>query len=92
MVMKRERDFRPVSRFLPLNSFTWDASTAMSLLEQTMLTILVSFTIGVFVAYSLWGIRYFRVLDAESATALAKQNRARQLEHHASLEARLQEL
>lgn len=62
----------------------------MSLLEQTLLTILVSFTVGIFVAYWLWGIRYFAVLDAESATALAKQKTQRLGEQQTRLRSKLQ--
>ena len=62
----------------------------MQLLEQTLLTILVSFTVGVFVAYWFWGTKYFSVLDAESVATMTKQKTQRLRDHQAHLRSRLQ--
>ena len=65
---------------------------AASLFGLTVLTAVVSFAVGVAVAYSIWGMRASAVDEAQSSIVLLRRKLGGLKEQQAKLEARRREL
>jgi hypothetical protein len=64
---------------------------ASSLLGLSLLIATASFALGVFVAYALWGYRYFEVQDLEASVTISRRKALALREEQSRLHARLHE-